>query len=90
MKDTTLFGGMRGQESSGPEGGKGQVDTVIAYPNGKDAFTADVGYLPGAAPVFDFHAFSHSAEFAQIVSGSMDLLLGQKYLGIPGAAGVVQ
>lgn len=80
---TTLFGGMRADEYSGPDGSasKTRIDIVTAFPESREALDASVSYPPGEERVFDFHAFSHSAEFTKLVTGSMDLLLGPKFPG---------
>jgi hypothetical protein len=84
LHDTTLFGGMLAQQYSGPEGdaAKSQIDEVAAYPEAMRTLFASIGYGPGAPRAFDFEAFSHSADFAELVTGSTDLLIGMKYNGI--------
>jgi hypothetical protein len=83
LQDTKLFGGMLAQQYSGPEAeaAKGQIDEVIAYPKDMETLYALVGYGPGTPRVFDFDAFSHSADFAKLVNGSTELLEGMKYPG---------
>jgi hypothetical protein len=83
MKDTTLFGGMPAQEYSGPDGSaaKNKIDEVRAYLNTKEALNATVAYAANAPLAFDFDSFSHSADFVKIVTGSTDLLQGEKYAG---------
>ena len=81
--DTTLSGGMRAKEYSGPDGtvSRGRIDMVLAFPNSSDVFYASVSYARGAREVFDFHAFSHSPDFAKLVNGTTSLLRGSKYPG---------
>jgi len=81
--DTTLFGGMRAKEYSGPDGSaeKDRIDMVLAFPSSSESFYASVSYAPGAPEVFDFHAFSHSPDFTKLVNGSAGLLSGEKYAG---------
>jgi hypothetical protein len=77
MKDTTLSGGMRALEYSGPDAGvaRNQIDDVLAFVKDKETLDASVTYPPGDPRVFDFDAFSHSADFVKIVTGSTDLLI---------------
>lgn len=89
--DTTLYNGLPGREYNGPQGGvqKGWSESVLVTPSNPGLwFFATVHYPAGAPKVFDFHAFAHSQEFAELFATSTLLMhstaawAGAPYVGV--------